>query len=391
MNFLDKIKNILKPEQKNKKFHSFKKDKTLVPFGLDISGGSIKALRLEKTEKEKIKIKDAGYFKLYDTIIDLGLIKNKDEVKKIIFDFLKDKDLGNSPIINVPEAQNFVLNFKIPKKENIDKENKEKFIINYAQREIPYPLSETYYDYKIYKSDKNFEYLVFVASPKVIIDDYIKILNSLNLYPSVFELESEASFRAVKKYIKDQSSNILIINIGYNLTNINIFFENIIETVSYIPYGSQHIDHMIAKHLSEEARTITFKRKKEGLNSDNKDFRNLLKKELNYHIIKNISTAIEYFSKREKKDNIRFHYLVLLGGFSITPGLKEYFENFLSTKVIIPDVFKINNIKIDKNKFDFILKNKLSFSQALGLALRGLEKDFISSDLNIILRLQPPF
>lgn len=365
-------------------FNLFKKNESknnqkLIPFGLDISGGSIKALTLEKNA-DVLEVKEAAYLKFHDSIIQLGLINDKTKVKELIQQFFKGRYFGNSPVLNIPEAQSFVVNIKI--NNAASNNNLKESVMEMAQKEIPFPLKETYQDFKIIKQETDANYILFTASPKVVINEYIAVLNSLNLKLSVFEIEPLSSFRAIKKGIDKLNENILIINIGYTLTNINIFSEGSLKMITYLPYGSNHVDELVAKKLNITSQESENLRKSKGINSKDQNFSNILKREVTTHIFSNIRKMIEFHS-RENPIFEKFSKIILLGGFSLTPGLNNFIENEFRREVLVFNPFQINNINIS-DKFSIIKNNKFIFTQAVGLALRSLEDNFLNSDLNLI-------
>lgn len=360
-----------------------KKNKNMIneSFGLDISGGSVKALKLKANQTSKtLLIEKAHYVKLYDTIIQMGMIKDKTRVKLMLKDFFTDKNFGTSAILNVPEAQSFAATLKI---DSVISQNQLKdIVLQEAQKEIPFPLKETYYDFRIVGQQNNTTEILFIAAPKVVLNDYIDILKQLSIEVKVFELEPLSSFRAIKKGIYKLNSSILIINIGFTLTNINIFENGSLKIIAYLPYGSEHIDEAISRKLQISNSQASNIRKTEGFKSNNRKLNQILTQEILRHIIENIKKLLGFY-QNEKKLNTNLEKIVLVGGFAVTPGFDKFIENKLKKEALIFDPFAINKIEIPP-QFAFLNDNKISFTQAVGLALRGLEKDYINEELNLL-------
>lgn len=352
-------------------------------FGLDISGGSIKALKLGTNSlNNTLVIKKTHYVKLYDTIIRMGMINDKARVKLILKDFFTNKNFGQLALLNVPEAQSFAATLKIDS--TIKEPQLENMVLQEAQKEIPFPLQETYYDFKILERQKDVQEILFIASPKVVLNDYIAILKSLSIKVKVFEPEPLSSFRAIKKGVEKLKSSILIVNIGFTLTNINIFENGFLKVIAYLPYGSEHIDEFVSRKLQITNTQSNTLRKTEGLKSRNQKFTQILKEEVLKHIIGNIKKLIHFY-QYDKKLTSEFEKIVLVGGFSVTPALDKFIEGALKKEALILDPFAINKIEIPQ-EFPFLKDNKVSFTQAVGLALRSLGENYAEDELNLLKR-----
>jgi type IV pilus assembly protein PilM len=352
-------------------------------FGLDISDLSLKFLMLKRKGK-KIKILSVGESSIEPGIIEGGEVKDEEKLAKIVKEATK-KVKTKYVVACLPEEKAFLQVIKMPL---MSEEDLKSAIVFEAENYIPIPVSEVYLDCETFPSisnqSKNLNVLL-AAVPKRVVDSYLNSLKKGGLKPIAFEVESLAITRAL---IKEQTSPspILIIDLGATRTSLIVFAGKSIRFTCPIPISGNHLTELVAKNLGknfEEAEKLkveygleeglkfkfgpkkTAPREKKGkvfeaLIPPLVDLVQQIKKYLEY-----CQTHDYFFDLPSERKNVE--KIILCGGGANLKGLKE----FLSLELKIPTEIGDPWINVGEIK-NFPKEKSLSFTTAIGLALRGL-------------------
>ena len=148
----------------------------------------------------------------------------------------------------MPEEPSFLDVIELPKMKSEEVNNA---LLYEIENHIPMPIEQVYFDSEIIESPnentKNIEVL-FVATPKKIVDPYLETLKLINLQPQAFEIECQSIARALKGQ-KKSSSPFLIIDFGETRASFIIFSGNSPRFTSTIPISSQKLTDAIANNF----------------------------------------------------------------------------------------------------------------------------------------------
>jgi type IV pilus assembly protein PilM len=351
-------------------------------FGLDISDLSLKFLMLRK-ERKKFSVISFGESQIEPGIIEGGEVKDEEKLAKIVKEATK-KVKTKYVVTCLPEEKAFLQVIKMPM---MSEEDLKSAIVFEAENYIPLPVNEVYLDCEIvppvYNHLKHLDVLL-AAVPKKTVDPYLRVLKKAGLKPIAFEIESLAIARAL---IKDQTTTypVLIIDLGATRSSFIIFAGKSVRFTTSIPVSGIHFTELIAKNLKisfEKAEKLKIIHGlKEGLKiklgekttfekTKGKIFEALIPALVD--LIQQIKKYIDYYQAHAYLSGLppngkRIHKVILSGGGANLKGLKEFLELELKIPVEIGNPW----INIGEVK-NFPKEKSLSFTTAIGLALRGI-------------------
>lgn len=343
-------------------------------IGIDISDSSIEVLQLS-SGRDVIAY---GRINLEEGIVKDGRILNKEKLIRKIQEVLmlaKSKHLTVGYSINalfsLPESKVFIHLFKLPK--NLFGESLKEAIKKESSRLIPLSQDKIYWDFYSFRpslispDSKDFQFVLYVGSPREIVDDYLNILKQAKVNPLIFDVETASLARSL---IKENNKGVVIVDIGARTTNIGVFSSTgILNLSATIPMAGNYFTKKISEELkvnNEEAERL----KVENGFSEKKSNKVLpiLINEFE-RIIKEIKQAIDYY---ESQRSDKIEEIILAGGSSLLPDIERYLSQSIGRKVSIGN--PLQNI----NKGNILQKenNPIFFANVVGLALRGASNAF---------------
>jgi type IV pilus assembly protein PilM len=351
-------------------------------FGLDISDLSLKFLMLRKRGK-KFSVVSFGESQIEPGIVEGGEVKDEEKLAKIVKEATK-KVKTKYVVACLPEEKAFLQVIKMP---IMSEEDLKSAIVFEAENYIPLPVSEVYLDCEVVPPVYNhLDHLdvLLAAIPKKTVDSYLRVLKKAGLKPIAFEIESLAIARAL---IKDQTTTypVLIIDLGATRSSFIIFAGKSVRFTTSIPVSGIHFTELIAKNLKisfEKAEKLKIIHGlKEGMKiklgekttlekTKGKIFEALIPALVD--LVQQIKKYIDYYQAHAylsglPPDGKRIHKLILSGGGANLKGLKEFLELELKIPVEVGNPW----INIGEVK-NFPKEKSLSFTTAIGLALRGI-------------------
>ena len=355
------------------------------PFGLDISELSIKIVGFKKknlsAKKEDFALSVFGEINVPENCFNKGEVKDMEKVSSLIKKLIKNPAQGkiNAPyVISVlPETKSFI---KLIEIDSFDDDDISRTVKDKIEKDIPLSLDEAYLDWQIIpqnspseqkcNNDSKLKILTAVA-PKNIVDSYTLLLKKAGLKPLALEIESVAIVRSLINFkeIKNEQA-LAIIDLGAVRSSIIIFDQGAIQFTSSIPISGREISCKIASKLktsdskAEKIKIVC------GLN--NKKCKKTIDKILMPTIddlIKEISEAISFYQNQANK---KIDKILLCGGNANLKGLESILKQKLKIETQKGNPWTNSNLKI----LPAPLSNSLSYTTAIGLALRGiLSKD----------------
>jgi len=342
-------------------------------LGLDLSNRSFKIVQFrERTGKPSLvsSVKQD---------IPAGLVENS-EIKKekeliILIKSALAKMKGESlrtrqVVCNLPEEKVFIRVVQLPlmKKEEINHAVKWE-----AEAHIPLGLDEVYLDWQIIESNTahsdHFDILIAVA-PRTLIESYFNFLKKCGLQPIALEPESIAVVRGL---IGDkQAKPAIIVDIGATGTNFVIFAASAIRFTSHVNISGQLFNQAIAKSLGvteKEANQLKIKIGLDKTKERGKVYQAL--KPIVVNLTKQIADYINFYHNNathihDSKGSIA--QVILCGGDSLLNNLPELLSQQLELPVQLGN--PLNNLTLADKKTSLSKKEALSYTTAIGLALR---------------------
>lgn len=244
--------------------------------------------------------------------------------------------------------------------------------IRYAAEEfVPMPIGAVNLNYQIiFRSPKkgpDSRTVVFVvATPKVVIDKYLKVLQRADLRPAAIETELLAVNRALVGN-NPYSPTTMIAQLGASNTDFAVVSEGLILLTRSIATGGIALTRTIAQNFNFEMVQAEEYKKVYGLLEDQ------LEGKL-YQALKPIIDVIALEAKRvvqahqAQNPQRPVKRIVLTGGGAQLPGLVRYFATALELEAQEADPW--TGIQIDPTLKSRLTPEGPSYTVAVGLALR---------------------
>ncbi|MDD5491254.1 MAG: type IV pilus assembly protein PilM [bacterium] len=340
---------------------------TRILTSLDLGTTSIKIVQLKKTSKG---------WAVWQTVkkeIPLSMQPNEQERLDFTIAFLREFFAGakysvkTGVVLGINRNSAIVKFIKLP---SVDKDEISKMLPFEVEKHVPASLgkvviSSQIIDYEIEDQETNSNIAVVMVR-RDIIDEQLKILSAAGLKVTLIGLSSFGLYSRFKQLFKDDLETSTIIEIGAHTMEIGIVSGGALRFTRSAPVGGATLSQMLQKALAvnpEESERL----KKEEPVFDNPKLRETGKK-WGEKLLHEINQSLDSFRLESKKKEIS--RLLLSGGGSQLPGLKE----FLEQKLNIPVSF----LGADPG----VQEKEVSFQVALGLAAQGAEKAPV--DINLL-------
>lgn len=354
-------------------------------FGLDINDLSIKVAKLRKS-RGVFNLVSLNEVSMRPGVVKEGAILDKEALVNFIrnaCNTVKGEKLNtNYAALSLPEEKSFSQVIQMPR---MTQEELKTAVPFEAENYIPLSINNVYLDFQVIEAHKqgndlsHMDLLINVM-PKPIVDSYVYCTKKAGLVPCILEIESQAIVSALVKNKKDLTPTIFI-DLGQDNTSFTIFSGGSIRFTSSLSVFSGQFTKAISEKLgitTNEAEKLKIRYgilpQKTGKSYDIKGSLEPVLNELISQIKKYINfykghVTHEYFSTDGKIEKI-----ILSGGGAYLKGLPE----FISEKIEVPVEFgnPLANIQVPKkNGFRISDERALSFTTAIGLALRGANNE----------------
>ncbi|MDP4001194.1 MAG: type IV pilus assembly protein PilM [bacterium] len=350
-------------------------NKKINAFGLDISNVSIKVMQLEKT-KNGINPKAYSNFPISGNMFNNHMIVSEERLADNIRRAVKAaKNIDTKYVVaSVPEAKSFVRLIRIPKMPESE--------INGAlpwelEQNIPVPIDQVYLDWQMVKEVGDSLELLVTAAPRDYIDSLVETLQLAKLKPIAFELESQATARAVVG-AEDAQKSVLILDMATLQTSFIVVNNSMLEYTSSIPIAGKAFSESIARSLGIPAEEAEKLKRELGLVEESK--RGNVKRAV-LPILDNIVDEIRNvvrFHEEHSNPNSRVEKIYLSGGSAKLMGIADYISARLNLgadrplgKVSLGNPW-INIVHNSDTKLPISKEDALEYSTVTGLALRGI-------------------
>jgi len=350
-------------------------------FGLDISDHSIEALVLTKLPFGKPKVASYARAILRGEIVKDGIIKKPDKLAENISQLLGSAQPKaiKTPycILSIPESQVFTTVFKLPA--GLKHQEIKNTLPFKAEEVIPFKSSEVYFDFKTITKKGPTQEVFYVAVPTKVVDGYVETLLGIGLKPVAFDLESVSLARALLSTVKKSHAAKLLVDIGSRTTNLDIFDNNGIRQSLVIKIAGDRFTKSIAKKLGITAKEANTLKMASGFDSNKQKGKVLLVLQNEFkRVVVETKKLISYYQTQNQR---KIDEVILVGGSALLPKIDQYLADNLGVEVNVGNpLLKVTDPKSFAN-----LGNKIVlFANVVGLALRGADKNPVSSDINLL-------
>ncbi len=351
-------------------------------FGLNIGDLSIKLVQLAPLsfyQSRSFKIKEIRSTSLPPGIIVNGEIQQPELVQKKLL-YLLGKEGSAFPLIkaswvvaSLPEPKTFL---KLIDIEDNHESLSSVDIAFQAKKHLPYELEDTYLDWQIIKPDDNAKktQVLVGATPKVVADAYISLLESAGLNPIALETEAVAISRAMITSLKDYTGQArAILDLGATRSNLIVYDNNSIQFSTSLSFSGEMITLAISQALKIEHRQAEELKIKNGLKYDTENPKYVSAVYgIVENLIKELKTALLFYSEHFNDINT-INGITLCGGASNLTHIENFISKQLKISAVLGHPWKnLNNKKL----YEYKPTASASMASATGLALRAMENPF---------------
>lgn len=242
--------------------------------------------------------------------------------------------------------------------------------IKYSSEEfIPLPSDQVNLNWQVISRSKesNKTHVFVVASPKNLVNKYLRLLKFADLKPVALETEIIAATRALVGN-NPFSPTTLIIQLGASTTDFAVVSKGIILSTRSIATGGYALTRSMAQYLNFELMQAEEYKKTYGMLEDQlggKIYQVL--KPLVDVIVAESHRVIQAFETANLQNPVK--RVVLTGGGAKLPGLVVYFANTLGLEVQEADPWYF--VDKDPNIASKLAAEGAHYAVSVGLALRG--------------------
>jgi len=350
-------------------------------LGIDIGTSSVRVIELTKKKKvvhltnygevRTSSLKKKPFRVFYENNVSLS---NR-EIAQTISSILREARIQSRDVsFAIPDFASFFVSFEIPA---MDKDEIPQAIQYEVRPYIPVPINEVALDWTIIEGQPSKTPLkvLVVAIPNEVVSQYQEIaqiaeLNLRTLESEVFALARAANYTA--KITQDMDKIVGLVDIGARSTTCSVLEKGALGSSHSFKVGGNELTEIVAKSFGLEYNKAEEIRNQNGLVSNGEEKKNIRRVLIPIidSVLEEIKQAFRSFYRKEGKE---IDKVLLVGGISLMPGIKEYFATSLKKPVVVLNPFA--NIAHPK-----VLGNKLkeigpSYAVAVGLALKGLENN----------------
>lgn len=303
-------------------------------FGLDIGHSSMKIMQLERFSGKKPKVLGYGVSNYYpENAITNGLIVNFEVLAQTMREMFNDRLVGNISTkrvaCTVPTSHTFSRPMTLPP---MDKQEIQDAVKLEAEQYIPIPLENLYLDYDISRQDEAGIDLLVVATPKNIVDNSIKFLESLGFEPIALEPTMNAAGRFFRMAGLSHSEASLLIDFGSVAIDLAVFDPSMFVN-STISNGSDTLTNLISRKLNISLSEAYIIKTKDGIGQGDQMTAVLdAARPILEPMVHEIRKIMRYYDERSAERHRKISQIITTGGGSTLRGLTEY----LSREVGVP-------------------------------------------------------
>ena len=272
---------------------------------------------------------------------------------------------------SIPDFSTFFTTLDLPV---MNKEELPEAIRYEVRPYIPLPLSEINVEWLVTEGEisKTPLKLLVVAIPNDTIEQYQEIAKRADL--EIKALEPEI-FSLVRSTVKEGDGTVALVDLGARSTTCSIIENGTVKVSHSLNRGGNQLTDTLARSLDIDYNKAREIKEKYGIapgevqiSGQSVDVQNILMPLVDF-ILGETKKVIRNFYQEEGK---KVKKMILAGGVSLMPGLKNYFFSETKTETQIADPFA--ELNFDPKLKEALKKEGPSYAVAVGVALKGLKK-----------------
>ncbi len=345
---------------------SLKKNKSTV--GLDVGASSIKLVKLDR-HKDGLAVSAMGIRELPPEAIVADEVKDREAVIFNIQSLVDQIDPKiKDVVISISGFGVITDKFMIDKKSGSEAEQA---ILFEAEQRSPFDVEDVTLDHHVIKVDEETRKaeILLVAARNEFLNSYVELIMDAGLQPVVVDIDAFATLNAYEhNYEIDPSRITVLVNLGYDVTNILYLTEGLYHSTRDISSGTREIYNAIQKEFRLNAELANKALKGEMKDSIDQDMLKATIISASDELVSGLELAFSYFKTQAKVDKI--DWMVLSGGGALVPYLPEFLQSKLNVPLEILN--PLRNIDFDPDMFHYLAPEKIAplLTVPIGLAMR---------------------
>ena len=348
-------------------------------LGIDVGTSYVKVVEIYKAGKLKRlenygQVSSAVFQRRPFRTSDKNTLRlsNQDIAQAISSILLEANIKTKQAVFSIPDFSSFFTSFELPP---MTKEELPEAVSYEARQHIPMPLSEVVLDWQVIGSKpvegKRFKYkILLVAVPNDVVSQYQEIAKLSQLELIALEAEVFSLMRSLAENNKAEGP-VAIIDLGAKTTTCTVVDEGVIKSSHSFDMSGNDLALALSKEFQIDFEEASKIKKQYGLNlgakEDSQAIRAVIQPLIDI-IVKEVKDVLDNFAKQEKREVKK---IIIVGGTSLLPGLKNHLTEVFAGKVIeIGNPF--SGIIHPTILSETLAEMGPSFAIATGAALRGL-------------------
>jgi len=336
--------------------------------GIDIGSHAVKVCQLKRSGKG-YSIVALGSAVLPEGAVDDGSLNDPEIVGEVISNLFSNLKLKNKKIGFSISGYSVIV--KKVNLETMTEAKLEEHIMEEAEQYIPFDIDDVYLDFQDLKTGAEGggrTDVMLVAAKKEIVDDYLEMMEGLNLKPVIVDVDGFA-LENTFEYNYQKTQNVGLVDIGASKMNINILSNGASVVARDIIVGSRQLTEQI-----QNAFDLDFE-EAEGLKLGNipagdkeKEIADIFTTTCTQWVLE-IKKAIDLYHSNHPDDPLT--KLVLSGGGAKVTGLTDFLARETELPVELFNPFINLGSKKKKIDADYLDSVAPEMAIATGIALRS--------------------
>lgn len=343
-------------------------------WGIDLGQCALKALCL-RSIGEKVEVAHHVYIE-HERILSQPDVDRQALIETAIKQFVEKHELSKDAlVVGVPGQHTLARFSKLPPV----KLNKVPEIVKYeAQQQIPFDMDEVIWDYQVFTDAATGEMEVGIfAMRRELLRSHLSFLSTLNLEPAAVQASPLALYNTLKfEGLCATDAATVIVDIGAQNTDLIVAEGETLWTRN-IPIGGNNFTEALLKTFKLSFRKAESLKRKAGTHKYARQIFQAMRPVF-ADLVAEIQRSLGFFTSSRR--GVKLGRVVAMGSAFKLPGMVKFVQQNLGMEVVRPSTFQ--KLSLGDAANDEVLKDQLlSFGVAYGLALQGLGRSQITSNL----------
>jgi len=310
-----------------------KKPKSFV--GLDIGCSTVKVVEIRK-EDDGYRLANFGISEpITDAVVD-GEIMDRDYVAKTVKSLFQKRRIGSRAVVSSVSGRAVMV--KRITMERLSPEDANEAVLWEAEQHLPFEIADVALDYQILESNKDPKLMdvLLVAAKREMIQAHTDVIKQSGLSPVLIDVDYFAIQNALEaNYDLGEDEAVALVNMGSELTNINVFKAGIPLFTKDLSLGVRNFVETFERKYSVEPLKAAA-----ALRGDWPDETQVT--EVVAEVAEDVATALERSLAylRTSGDVESAGRFMLSGGGAKLPGLVEFLTERFSVEVEVANPLK---------------------------------------------------